>query len=107
METAQGTEPAFKAPQLPSVFGFNKDEPPEAAPAGSTKPQAAGSPGFQLPSFFAPTPDDPEELLKNLPAEDDVTAFVRAASQGGGDSGLIKYYMKMDDKEKEIADSLE
>jgi len=107
VETAQGTEPAFKAPQLPSVFGFKKDLPPETAPAASKQPNNAGIPGFQLPTAFAPAPDDPEDLLKNLDADADVTAYVRAASGGGGNSGLIQSFMKMNSKETEIADSLE
>jgi len=107
VETAQGTEPLFKAPQFPSVFGFIKDQPSDPAPAPSSKQAVSSSPGFQLPSFFAPAPDNPEDLLKNLDAGDDVSAYVRAASKGGGQSGLIQSFMKMDDKQTKIADSLE
>jgi len=110
VETAQGIEPEFKAPALPSVFGFKKDEPPAAAPAASNKPQAAAVEGSfgQMPNLFGgSSTDDPEELLKGLNPEDDVTAYVRAASKGGGMSGLIQSFRKMDTKEIEIADSLE
>mmetsp|Transcript_102372 Transcript_102372/g.181787 ORF Transcript_102372/g.181787 Transcript_102372/m.181787 type:complete len:282 (+) Transcript_102372:69-914(+) len=95
---------AYEKSFLPSVFGFGPAPPPPGSAPPAPSKGDESSPGFQLP-FQGKASDNPDDLL--FDSRRDVTAYTRAKSGGGGMSQLIEAYMKMEDDEKEIANSLE